>query len=142
MLVGFLRFLLSWLEGPTADRDFYAACFRDAPDPSIICASDYSIITVNEALCEVFGYKHYELVDKPLDTLIPERFHLTHRSKFDAFCATPERRPMAESSVFRARHKQGKEIEVQIALSPIRTERGTLVCGSLRVVEEVSHADD
>jgi protein-histidine pros-kinase len=56
-----------------------------APDAMLIAGSDGTIKFVNSQLLRMFGYEREELLGKPVETLVPDRFrdlHLQHREHF------------------------------------------------------------
>ena len=134
MILRALRWLLILLGGATEAHDFYASVFRDSPDMLIIVSGKYEIVAVNDAACEILGYKSWEMTRRPLGLIIPERFHHKHRELFDAYYASPERRPMAESRAFLAQRKDGSELSVSISLSPVKTSAGAYIIAALRAV--------
>jgi PAS domain S-box-containing protein len=85
------------------------------------------IILVNSQVEKLFGYLREELVGKPVDILVPERFarqHLAHRAKF---LATPTTRAMGAGRELFARRKDDSEFPVEIGLNPIETPDGVVV---------------
>ena len=130
-----LKMMVSWLDDEPGAEEFYTALFLYSPLPTIICRKNYQVVEVNDALCVTLGYQRWELINKPLDLLIPEESREAHRTVFNAYLADPTRRPMAESRVFNALHKDGHKVPVVIELSPILTQGHTFAAATLRAVE-------
>jgi two-component system, LuxR family, sensor kinase FixL len=85
------------------------------------------IILVNSQIEKLFGYRREELVGKPVDILVPERFasqHPAHRAKF---VAAPTTRAMGAGRELFARRKDGSEFPVEIGLNPIQSPDGIVV---------------
>ena len=85
------------------------------------------IILVNSQVEKLFGYRREELVGRPVDILVPERFaghHPAHRAKF---IAAPTARAMGAGRELFARRKNGSEFPVEIGLNPIQTPDGIVV---------------
>lgn len=96
---------------------------------------------VNAQAVRLFGYTQAELVGRPLETLIPERYrdrHVAHRS---AYIGEPRTRPMGAGLERYARRKSGEEFPVEIGLSPLQGEGGVRVIAAIRDVTARRHID-
>ncbi|HEY7524667.1 MAG TPA: PAS domain S-box protein [Candidatus Limnocylindrales bacterium] len=89
------------------------------------------ITYVNERTERLFGYRRDELLGLPVETLLPERVRDRHLRQRNGFLAHPIARPMEVALDLVARTKDGREIPVEISLSPVTTGDG------LRVVATV-----
>src|SRR5690606_20932453 len=82
-----------------------------------------------------------ELLDQPVEVLIPERVregHLRHRS---GYVSKPTVRPMSASRELLGRRKDASEFAVEISLSPLETESGLLITSAVRDVTERREAE-
>ena len=107
-----------------------------APDPMVIVGGDGRIALVNSRAEQVFGYGRAELLGQPVEILVPERFHGAHLGHRAAYGADPHPRPMGRDLELYARRRDGGEIPVEISLSPLETEEGTLVTAAVRDISE------
>jgi PAS domain S-box-containing protein len=89
------------------------------------------IVLVNRAVETMLGWSRAELIGQSIDVLVPDRHRTRHGGHREGFVRSPETRPMGAGGELRARRKDGTEIEVEIALNPIRTEAGLLVLSSI-----------
>jgi PAS domain S-box-containing protein len=108
------------------------AILAGAPDPIVIVGSDSIIEYVNEQIVKVLGYAPDELVGQTIERLIPMRFHKGHQSQVRGFFGEGQRRLMGEGRELFALAKDGHEIPVEIALSPIKTAGKPVVVALLR----------
>jgi PAS domain S-box-containing protein len=115
-------------------EDRFRGLLESAPDAIVIVRQDGKIALTNKQTERLFGYKPEELLDQPVEILVPERFrgqHVEHRINYFAH---PSVRPMGATLNLYGRHKDGREFPVEISLSPLVTEEGTLVSSAIRDV--------
>lgn len=78
----------------------------------------------------LFGYSQQELVGREIDILVPNRLRRQHVADRAQFMKHPSARPMGAGRDLLARHKDGREIPVEIALTPLPGS-GSLVLASV-----------
>ncbi|MBI5329389.1 MAG: PAS domain S-box protein [Betaproteobacteria bacterium] len=81
------------------------------------------IVLVNPALERMFGYAPDELIDQPLEVLIPTDNHSQHVGERTAYMQAPVAKPMGEGRELHGRRKDGSIFPVEVSLSPF-TEKG------------------
>ena len=114
-----------------ASEQQFRALVESAPDAVLIVDADGQIILVNEQTEELFGYPRDELLDKPIETLLPERARQSHVRLRNDYMADPLTRPMGFADLA-ARRKDGTEIPVDISLTAIETDDGRLAIAFVR----------
>ncbi len=122
-------------------RDRTEAILTGAPDPILIVRSDSVIEYVNQQVREVLGYTSGELVGQRLERLIPERFRGGHQSQVHGFFNEGQLRLMGAGRELFALAKDGHEIPVEIALSPIRTGGEPVVVALIRDITAQKEAE-
>jgi len=116
--------------------------FEFAPDTVLVANNNGHIVRVNAQVELMFGYTRDELAGKPIETLIPERFrdgHAQHRSNY---LTAPRARPMGAGLELYGLRKDGTEFPVDIMLSPMNSEEGSIVIAVIRDITRRKHAEE
>jgi PAS domain S-box-containing protein len=106
-----------------SERIRLEAAFQNIFDASpfgIVMVDDQSrIVMANPRIQEILGYRPEDLLGIALEELIPERYRRGHPQKTAAYRVRPEVRSMGGNRDLTALHKDGKEVPVEIGLSPV-----------------------
>ncbi len=108
-----------------------------APDAVALADAAGALVYVNARLEGLFGYGRDELLGRAVEVLVPERFRAAHTGHYRAFFAAPGVRRMGEGMRLVGLRRDGSEFPVDVALSPLATDTGTLVAASIRDVTEL-----
>jgi len=97
--------------------------------PSCVLMVDQrGIITmVNKQTEKLFGHRRNELLGKPFELLMPERFRSIHGQNFFSYLEHPTSRFMGQGRDLRGLHKSGLEFSVEIGLNTVDMEDGSYV---------------
>lgn len=117
------------------EHTLYLAFFDQSPDAILVINPDGETMEASLQAEVLFGYSRDELIGKNLEELLPERFRASHVSHRQAYAAAPHPRPMGEKLQLFALRSDGKEIPVDVMLSPIDTSRGSVI---MAVVRDIS----
>ena len=116
------------IASPTAFQGFLEA----APDAIVVVDPKGRIVLVNELTERMFGYLRQELIGQAVEMLVPERVRSGHIAYRNAYSHEPRTRTMGEGRELAGRRKDGSEFTVEISLSPLPTDEGTLVISIIR----------
>jgi PAS domain S-box-containing protein len=125
-----------------ATEENFRALLESAPDAILVVDQAGAIILANSQVKQVFGYEPGELLGEKVDMLIPQRFHSAHDRHRADYGESPRTRPMAKGMELLARRKDGAEFPAEIALSPMKTDRGMMVTCIVRDVTDQKTAED
>jgi PAS domain S-box-containing protein len=104
---------------------------ESAPNAMVMIAASGRIVMVNAQAEGVFGYDRAELLDQPVEILVPERFRGQHPGLRTGFFDRPESRPMGVGRDLYGLKKDGSEFPIEIGLNPIETEDGPMVLSAI-----------
>lgn len=117
-------------------QTMFDGLLESAPDAMVIVGPDGRIVLVNRQAELLFGFQRDELIGERVEKLVPQRFqgsHIEHRNKF---FTSPQVRPMGVGLELFGVRRDGSEFPIEISLSPLESDQGTLACAAIRDVTE------
>jgi PAS domain S-box-containing protein len=106
------------------ERVRMASFIEASPFANLLVNERGAIVMMNVAAEQLFGYRREELIDRPVETLVPARVRDLHPGLRDSFFAQAISRPMGGGLDVLAVRKDGSEVPVEILLSPQQTPTG------------------
>ncbi len=121
-------------------RARFGQLLATAPDAMVAINESGKVALFNGLAEQVFGYSAAEVVGRPIELLLPERFRSRHEGHRTGFFADPRPRLMGEGLDLFARRKDGTEFPADVQLSPIESDNGMLVLSTIRDLTERKRA--
>lgn len=112
-------------------EELFELVTESSPNGILLVDDKGRIILVNAHAEELFGFKREELMGKPVETLIPERFAREQEAHRISFLAAMRPQFMGAGRELYACRKDGSEFPVEVGLNPILTSQGRLVLASI-----------
>jgi PAS domain S-box-containing protein len=107
-----------------------------APHAMVIADRQGTIVQVNAETVHAFGYARPELLGRPVEVLVPERFRAAHPGLRDVYFGAAAVRPMGSGRDLFGIRKDGTEFPIDISLSPIHSGEDLLVIASIVDITE------
>jgi PAS domain S-box-containing protein len=120
------------ITGRKKAEERFRAVIEAAPDAMVIVNRDGRIVLVNAQTQKLFGYGRQELLNQPVEMLVPQRFRGGHPGHRTGYFGKPTARPMGAGLDLYGQRKDGSEFQIEISLSPLETEEGTQVSSTIR----------
>jgi PAS domain S-box-containing protein len=133
--------MLAVMPGRPTVEQLSTLAIQAAPCGILAVDATGTIILVNPELTRIFGYAADELIGQPMARLVPERFRRSHESHQSHFAAAPSSRHLGAGRDLVGLHKDGHEIPVEIALTPVPRPDGLLVLASIIDISERRKAE-
>lgn len=112
-----------------------------APNAMVMVDEQGRIVLVNSQTETMFGYDREELMNQPVEILVPRRFRGKHPSHRARFFDKPSTRAMGAGRDLFGVGKDGIEFPIEIGLNPVETEEGTLVLSAIVDITERKRAE-
>ena len=99
------------------DQAHITSLFENATEGIIVTDRKGNIVLLNPAAEKMFGYQSNELINKNIETLIPDQFRKHHAGHREGFYHNPSNRVMGHGRDLYGRKQSGENIPVEVSLS-------------------------
>jgi PAS domain S-box-containing protein len=130
------------LSGLHIDDRTFRALLETIPDAALLVDSTGVLAAANEVAEQIFGWSESEIVGRPIEDLMPRRYHADHPHMVRDYFSRPQvilgsgRFRHGDEIELRAARKDGEEFPVEISVGPLETADGTFALAILRDVTE------
>ena len=136
-----LLMTLSW-KRLLRQEETFRVLLESSPYPLVISDTQGRIALVNRQVEALFGYRSVELLGQSVEMLIPERFREDHVNFLRGHIRSTEAMGVQRDQLLWALTKEGREVPVNISLSPIETEHGLMVAAAILDISERRVAEE
>jgi PAS domain S-box-containing protein len=112
------------------------------PDALVVVDHSGVIRFVNHQAESLFGYDRDDLIDAPLETLVPESVRAVHKMHRQDYAAAPFTRAMGQGLELYSKRRDGTPFPVDIALSQTDIEDAPLVIAAVRDITDLKKAEE
>ena len=116
------------------DGKVFRSIFVAYPDALLLVDAQGTIVLANPFAVDLLGYTGDELVGLPVDALVPDAVRPRHAAYRNAYGEHPRSRPMGATMDLVAKRRDGSEVRVEIALSPLHDHGLPYVVAAIRDV--------
>jgi len=115
----------------------FGGLLEAAPDAMVLVNPEGRIVLVNGGAERMLGYRVDELLGRPVEVLVPERFRPGHPAHRAGYAADPRTRPMGAGLDLAVRCKDGREFPAEISLGQVHTgDGGSCTSAAIRDVTQ------
>lgn len=123
---------LPGLPSGVEESSVFRSLFIAYPDALLLVDQAGRIVLANPSAATLLGYTVDELAGLNVDALVPESIRPRHASYREAYAQAPRARPMGTHMELVAKRKDGSEVMVEIALSPLQNQGLPFVVAAIR----------
>ncbi|WP_271409122.1 response regulator [Pseudomonas sp. Q1-7] len=138
-----LRYLLNVLDlqARRSAEERFRLVVEASPNAIVLVDTEGRIAMVNRQAEQLFGYSRQELLDSPVEMLLPEAQREVHVGMREGFQRKPEQRRMGSNRELFGQHRDGRMIPLEVGLSPLRAGRDLLVQAVIIDISERKEAE-
>ena len=109
------------------NRDIFNVLFEAVSEGILVVDEKQLIVATNGTIKDMFGYESGELIDKPLQTLIPTKYHKAHKGHFKKFMKNSGKRQMGGELELYGTKKSGDIFPLEVGLNPFQVSGETYI---------------
>ena len=113
------------------DSQLFRMALDAAPCAMVVVDQSGAIKLINREAERLFGYRHDDLLDRPVELLVPTTAQDSHSRHRESFLMSPQPRPMGHRRDLNARRRDGSTFPVEVGLNPVPVDGGWLVVGAI-----------
>ncbi|MBT9549905.1 MAG: PAS domain S-box protein [Hydrogenophaga sp.] len=107
--------------------EYLGQAFDRIPVAMVVVNQQGAITRLNRLAETTFGYQSEELLGRPVEVLVPERYRHAHPGYRRGFQTEATARPMGAGRDLSGLRKDGSEFPVEIGINPVETGEGPMI---------------
>jgi len=116
------------------ESEVFRSLFAAYPDALLVADAAGTIVLANGVAETLLGYAPGDLAGLNVDVLVPDAIRPRHAAYREAYGRSPRARPMGTQIELVAKRRDGSEVIVEIALSPLQGHGLPLVVAAIRAI--------
>ncbi|MBQ0787801.1 MAG: PAS domain S-box protein [Oceanihabitans sp.] len=115
---------------------FFQGIFQYSVEGILVVDADGIIIKANPASEELFGYNEGELLSHNIESLVPNKFKINHKSHRERYNVKPKARRMGQNLDLWGLKKDGSQFPLEISLSPTTIDKKQVIIAFVLDISE------
>lgn len=120
----------------------FRSVFQSAADAIILADEAAKIVGWNKGAEHIFGYSEDEILNSPLQILMPESYREAHRAGFERFRVIGRSQVIGKTVELEGLRKDGTVFPLELSLASWRSGAATMFTGIIRDISERKRADE
>jgi PAS domain S-box-containing protein len=120
----------------------FRAAVESCPNGMLLVDARGVMLLVNREVERMFGYAREELLGRPIEMLVPERYRSRHAHFREHYFDDAQTRPIGGGRELNGVRKDKSEFPAEIGLTPIRLEEGLLVLSAIVDISARKRAEE
>lgn len=121
----------------------FETIFESVSEGIVVVNKAQMIVATNGAANEMFGYENEELLEQPLNILIPQQHRHGHDAHFNSFVAHSDKRQMGHGRDLFGVTKEGVEFPLEAGLNPFTlNNEGYIMAIVTDITERKNHTEN
>ncbi len=140
-IIGLIASAVDITERQRLTEERFQAFLDVSPDALILVDADGRIGSVSAEAERLFGYSREELIGERVEWLMPERDRAAHTEHRQSYFANPHRRLMGADFEIHGLTRDGREIPLEVGLSPMTMPHGLMTLAAVRDITQRKRAE-
>ncbi len=109
------------------EPEIFRLAVEASPSGMVVVDGAGAIVMINGEVERLFGYRREELLGRPVEVLLPDKFRDKHAGQRNGFMHCPGARRLGTGRDFQGRRKDGSEFPIEVGLNPQRIGSDVMV---------------
>ncbi|MCH8491056.1 MAG: PAS domain S-box protein [Oceanicaulis sp.] len=141
VIIGLIASAVDITERKRLTEERFQAFLDVSPDALILINADGTIGSVSIEVERLFGYSREELIGRRVEWLMPQRDRAPHMDHQESYFANPRRRLIGTDLEIYGLSKDGREIPLEVGLSPMVMPDGIMALAAVRDITQRKQAE-